>query len=125
MHLDRPIYSEFEISTITQYIESKLSTSNYLDIYELIQTDSHLVNDYSALDYDFSIRDLFNLYHLECSTVNIIWNIKDAKFDKMSFLNFSKYFEYIWYPAIDDILICDNKVSFIIFIRHDGLIYIV
>lgn len=118
-----PKYSEIEMSTITQYIDSKLSTSNYLHIYEQIQTKQYLVDKYNALDPGFSIKDVFNSYHLECAIVNIIWNINDEKFDRISFSNFSTYFEYIWYPAIDDILICDNNVSFIMFIRHDGVIY--
>ncbi len=123
IHLAFPAYLESEISTITQYIENKLSISNYLHTYEKIQAKPYLVDKYNALNSDFSIKDVFNSYHLECDTVNIIWDINDKKFDRISFPNFSNYFEYIWYPAIDDILICDNNVSFIMFIRHDGVIY--
>lgn len=37
--------------------------------------------------------------------------------------DFCKYFSYIWYPVVDDILVTDMKYDFIFFIRHDGIIF--
>ncbi|UOE40228.1 hypothetical protein MTP09_09915 [Chryseobacterium suipulveris] len=43
--------------------------------------------------------------------------------DKFSSEDFCKYFNDIWFPSADDIDIFDDKLNWIISIRHDGAIF--
>jgi hypothetical protein len=33
-----------------------------------------------------------------------------------------KYFDYVWYPSVDDIEIFNTELSFVISVRHDGTV---
>lgn len=44
--------------------------------------------------------------------------------DQMKFNDFSTYFYDIWFPSVDDIDLFDESYSWIVSIRHDGMIYV-
>ena len=39
---------------------------------------------------------------------------------RLSFSDLSEHFEYIWYPASDDISIFDDTLSWLLFVNHEG-----
>ena len=54
--------------------------------------------------------------------IAVVWD-SENRIDVFSYDDFCKYFSYIWYPVVDDILVTDMKYDFIFFIRHDGIIF--
>lgn len=67
--------------------------------------------------------DLVNVlvrYNLEPSDqICINWSTF-TEVDCMSASDFSQYFDYIWYPASDDIEVWDDLLEWILFVTHYG-----
>ena len=45
--------------------------------------------------------------------------------DQLQLTDLTKYFDDIWYPAADDIDVFDTTLSWVISIRHDGMVFLV
>jgi hypothetical protein len=54
-------------------------------------------------------------------TVYINWDRFDA-IDAIALQDLSAFFEFIWYPAVDDIEVFDRTCSWMLLIRHYGAV---
>ena len=54
-------------------------------------------------------------------TVYINWNRFDT-IDAIALRDLSAFFEFIWYPAVDDIELFDRTCSWMLLIRHYGAV---
>ena len=75
-------------------------------------------------EQDFNIKKIFQ--HLDKDVtfkVYINW-FRFDNIDQMKFNDFSTYFYDIWFPSVDDIDLFDESYSWIVSIRHDGMIYV-
>ncbi len=70
--------------------------------------------------FDFS-RLLSDLEVGIDDSVYINWYRYD-EIDEMKLCNFSKYFGDIWYSSADDIDIFDEAFTWMVSIRHDGVV---
>lgn len=121
-----PLYNEELSHNVIKNINTKLHLTDSNRIYEEIQKQGNVLIGRNALDSDFLITDILHLYDISQSvSVNIIWDVKNNTLDYMSYKTFCFLFPYIWYPGIDDMLVCDTSVSFLFFIRHDGVIFVI
>lgn len=102
-----------------------LSKLKYDNIYYYLETNGIKISDINAEDDGFQFCKLFT--HLNVSPpldINIIWDIKDNYMDSIPLTVFSQYFDDIWYPGADDIILYNQAYQYLIFIRHDGCIFV-
>jgi hypothetical protein len=58
-------------------------------------------------------------------TVYLAWDPRRADVDRMAFADLSRYFDWIWYPASDDIAIFDESFAWLVFVDHEGQLSVV
>lgn len=95
------------------------------DIFSFIQNRGHCIDFMNAGDESF---DLYRLIYEQNtgqmpSRLNVCWDsfYTIDIFDLNDIINF---FDYIWYPAADDVIIFDESYKICLLVRHDGVIYI-
>ncbi len=89
--------------------------------FNILQNIGEPREDMNAASDEFQVERLFTkTNHLD--EIAVVWNFEN-RIDVFSYDDFCKYFSYIWYPVVDDILVTDMKYDFIFFIRHDGVIF--
>lgn len=95
------------------------------DIFGFIQNNGRFISSMNAQDKDF---DLYLLIQEQCGSqmpihLNVCWD-NFCTIDCFDSNDLATYFDYIWYPAADDIIIFDNLYKICLMVRHDGAIYI-
>lgn len=81
--------------------------------------------EFNALDEGFKLKNVFdsrNIRHEE--NVFIDWYRFDD-IDQIGFDDLNEYLDDLWYPGAEDITIFDSKISWILFISHNGDIFFV
>ena len=91
----------------------------------MLRRNEIYINNFDANnEQDFNIKKIFQ--HLDKDVtfkVYINW-FRFDNIDQMKFNDFSTYFYDIWFPSVDDIDLFDESYSWIVSIRHDGMIYV-
>lgn len=95
----------------------RLNISDFRNVQEAGQN----VADTDATTRGFSPSILFSSLQ-QPNNIIVIWN-NECSIDIFRYQEFCNYFEYIWYPASDDILITNETLNKLFLIRHDGIIY--
>ena len=99
--------------------------ANDLKLVNEIRRNEIYINNFDANnEQDFNIKKIFQ--HLDKDVtfkVYINW-FRFDNIDQMKFNDFSTYFYDIWFPSVDDIDLFDESYSWIVSIRHDGMIYV-
>ena len=91
-----------------------------MDLLQHIRKNSEVIEGVNAKSSDFSLGSIaFPMFSRGLVYIN--W----YRFDKIDIIDLSdldRWFEYIWYPSVDDIEIFDLKCNRVLSIRHDGLV---
>uniref|UniRef100_A0AB33IZK6 Uncharacterized protein n=1 Tax=Prevotella sp. GTC17259 TaxID=3236795 RepID=A0AB33IZK6_9BACT len=109
------------ISFCTKY---KIQENERTNIFNNIQNKGHYINFTNAEDAEFNLGRLINDLNIKTLPINLyvcwdsFYNIDVFKYDDAV-----KYFDYIWYPIVDDMIIFDSSFNLCLMIRHDGIIY--
>ncbi len=81
------------------------------------------VADWNATDQDFNLENLCHKLRIKPdNTLYIEWTA-NREFIAIDCRCLSSYWEYIWYPAIDDIVLFDKTCSWLVAIDPEGYIY--
>ena len=105
-------------------LKYKIQKYERTNIFNIIQNEGHYINFVNAEDAEFNLGLLINNLNIRILPTNLyvccdsFYNIDVFKYDDVI-----KYFDYIWYPKVDDIIIFDYSFIFCLMIRHDGIIY--
>lgn len=94
------------------------------DIFSVIQNRGHYIDFMNAGDKSFNLYRLIygqNIGEMP-NCLNVCWDsfCTIDIFDLNTIINF---FDYIWYPSADDIIIFDESYKICLLVRHDGVIY--
>ena len=121
--LDMPIekhLSLYDCNVILSCIYDKFHVYDVNDLFSKLENESIYVT--SVENETINVEDVFfNLGIIVSSNVFINW-YKFDNIDSLSFRNLCRYFDDIWYPAIDDIEIFDETCNWILSIRHYGIV---
>jgi len=63
---------------------------------------------------------LKSLSILPNDSVYLAWDPSRGDVDRIAFADLSRYFDWIWYPASDDIEIFDESFAWLVFVDHEG-----
>nr|WP_297024600.1 hypothetical protein [uncultured Prevotella sp.] len=103
----------------------KIKRQERNNIFSIIQDKGRCINSINAEDRNFNLERL--LYEQNIKQVptqlNICWDFFST-IDTFESKDIVHYFDYIWYPAADDIIIFDNLYTICLMVRHDGVIYV-
>ncbi len=117
-----PVFKTLSIEMSKAFIEKlsqlyRLNISNFREVQEVGQT----VVKMDATAKEFSPSALFSPLQ-QPNHIIVIWS-HECPMDVFHYQDFCDYFEYIWYPSSDDILITNEFLDKLFLIRHDGIIY--
>jgi hypothetical protein len=102
------------------YLKIGLGRSqNSLKIFEKIHNRSDVVSKIKE-PKDFILLNLLNEYKINHSEELLIHWYRFDDIDRLQAKNLSEFFEYLWYPAADDIEIFDDGLKWILSIHHSG-----
>lgn len=124
-----PLYRSLnaqELNNLQRKLFKKTSLNNSNNLNELvyyIQSNGTLINKYDASEDDFVLIDLISAKDIICKEKIFINWYQFDDVDEMKIINLSKYFDDIWYQGSDDIELFDKTLTWIISVRHDGIIY--
>ena len=94
-----------------------------LDLLRLIEESAELASGSAEADNFNLVRMLETSGVQPQETVYVNWR----RFDDLDAIapdDLSHFFDYIWYPGADDIEVFDGACSWILVIRHDGVLRI-
>ena len=102
----------------------KMEMQNRNDIFRLVQNKGHYINSINAKDDDFNLYLLIHEQNISQipTHLNVCWDCFYT-IDHFGFNDLVNYFDYIWYPSVDDIIIFDEACKICLMVRHDGVIY--
>lgn len=117
-----PVFETLSAERSKVFIE-ELSQHYHLNISDFrnVQEDGKIVADLDATINGFSPSVLFSTLQ-QPNNIIVIWS-NEYPIDVFRYQDFCDYFEYIWYPVSDDILITTEILDKLFLIRHDGIIY--
>ncbi len=117
-----PMFETLSIERSKVFIEelSRLYRINISD-FRIVQEEGKIVADLDATIKGFSPSVLFSPLQ-QPNYIIVIWS-NESPIDVFRYQDFCDYFEYIWYPVSDDILIMNKLLDKLFLIRHDGIIY--
>lgn len=117
-----PMFETLSIERSKVFIE-KVSQLYHLNIsdFKHVQEAGQYVADMDATKRGFSPSILFSPLQ-QPNKVIIIWG-NEYPIDVFRYQDFCNYFEYIWYPSSDDIIMTNEILNKLFLIRHDGIIY--
>ena len=110
-----------ECIKIRENLLHKFSLNDIDDFFKIDKFSK--LDGFNADEENFDLKAVFS--ELNIATPNEIC-INFNKFESIDILHFddlSKFFSDIWYPSLDDIEIFDINLSFIVSVRHYGVIY--
>lgn len=92
-----------------------------LTLLNAAEARSEAVNG-AAGEEDFNLADILIRAGVRAAeTVYINWDRFDA-IDAIALRDLSAFFDFIWYPAVDDIEVFDRTCSWMLLIRHYGAV---
>jgi hypothetical protein len=101
-----------------------LKNADYSSIFNALSHEAATLGAICADDQQFDLRSALGEAGLSPpSQVFLNWGKLD-NVDQMSLSDFAKYFSDIWYPAIDDLEVFDDGVTWCCIISHDGAVSI-
>ena len=116
-----------ELSDIQNILFSKLNLDNNNDLLPIVEKTrsiATLLDDINAGEDRFGLLALLSTLNIQPDEyVYINWYRYDDV-DKIKIVDLDKYFDDIWYQGSDDIDIFDKSFSWILSIRHDGVLAI-
>jgi hypothetical protein len=92
-----------------------------LDLLRLIEESAELASGSAEADNFNLVRMLEASGVQPQETVYVNWRRFDD-LDAIALDDLSNFFDYIWYPGADDIEVFDGACSWILVIRHDGVL---
>lgn len=117
--------SSLELQEIQRQLRKILcigNESSVLDITEGVRCNTDWLEIENAETDGFSIKaTLKGVGVTPAGDLFINWHRYD-KADVMSLELLNEYFDYLWYPGSDDIEVFDQSLSWILTIRHDGVV---
>lgn len=97
---------------------------NDLELIKIIEKKAIYIDNFNANDeQNFNLKRMFQYLNRDCLKIYVNWFCFD-NIDEIAFDDFSTFFYDIWFPGADDIDLFDESYSWIVSIRHDGVIYI-
>lgn len=88
----------------------------------LLPLKGELIGDCNATSRNFDINDVFKALRIKPhDTVFVNWYYFDD-IDAMSYADFRRHFEHLWFLSSDDIDIFDDTYDWIISVNHEGYI---
>jgi|ERR1700674_1944993 hypothetical protein len=91
-----------------------------LDVVKRVHECFGVPSTYDATEASFNLKSVVADLALEIDEyVYINWDRFDH-LDRIRFTDLAEHFPYIWYSSSDDIEIYDDKLRWVIVIRHDG-----
>ena len=122
---DYKIICEAEMLNVQNQLKERFllnKNSDLLALVEMIDSKMSIVNKCDARDDSFSlIRVMSKLEICPNEDIFINWYRFDD-IDSMKILDLDHHFSDIWYPSSDDVEIFDETLSWMISIRHDGIL---
>lgn len=117
-----PMFWTLSIERSKVFMEelSQLYRLNISD-FRNVQENGKNVADLDATIKGFSPSVLFSPLQ-QPNNIFVIWS-NEYPIDVFRYQDFCDYFEYVWYPVSDDILIINEIFDKLFLIRHDGIIY--
>ena len=114
-----------EMEAIRKEFAKKIDLEGISDSLTLVQFLYSKTKKISYLNADNDKFFLSEVFALAAITPNKQIYIDWGRFDKiylMFYEDLNKYFQYIWYPAADDVSLFDDSFSWILFVSHEGYI---
>lgn len=93
-------------------------------VFDIFQNNGQFIEQFNALDDSFNIQILLSYLRKELDTICINWDEFES-IDQMKFSDFCDYFDDIWYPIAEDMILFPLNMSFLIMIRHDGALFMI
>jgi len=110
---------------IRQRFAQKLKTTENLggkELLALLSSNCETIKKFNATVVGFNVSEvLSDLKVFPKDKIYINWYRYDD-IDEMSFTDFSKYFDYIWFPSSDDIDLFDDTYDWVLSISHEGYV---
>lgn len=105
-------------------LKHKIQENERANIFNIIQNKGHHINFTNAEDVEFNLALLIKKLNINKlpTYLYVCWDFF-YEIDVFKFNDVVKYFDYIWYPIADDIIIFDGSFNLCLMIRHDGIIY--
>ena len=117
--------SSKDLKHVEKKLREKFEVGDSNSLRELVKKVSSLekiIDNFNASDKSFSLLDVFSSLNIKCNDyVYINWYIFDD-IDKIKLISLSDYFNDIWYPGADDIDIFDESLTWMLSVRHDGVL---
>jgi hypothetical protein len=97
---------------------------NVIELFGIISSISCFIDGVSACDDNFSLSDLLSSQGINYDDYIYLNWYRFDDIDVMRLSDLDNYFHDIWYPHSDDIDIFDKSYSWILSVRHDGVLSI-
>jgi len=117
-----------EMQSIRATIKRSLSlpeTFDKLQLVHAIAERTKFCEGYDANDECFSLEKFLKEAGISVEAKVFINFRQFDEVDELYFDDVERFFQYMWYPASDDIDIFDNTLSWIVSISHDGEVFLV
>ena len=103
------------------------TATDWGDLYKYLLNQAEHIKTPNAEDESRFNLDavLKSLGILPDESVYVAWDPRRADVDRMAFADLSRYFDWIWYPASDDIEIFDESFAWLVFVDHEGQLSVV
>lgn len=116
--------SNEECEIIKKIFFLDFQVENDLELIKIIEKKAIYVDNFNANDeQNFNLKRMFQYLNRDCLKVYVNW-FRFDDIDEIAFDDFCTFFYDIWFPGVDDIDLFDESYSWIVSIRHDGVIYI-
>jgi hypothetical protein len=93
-----------------------------LELAKALLANSRIVINSNAMSKSFDLSKVIRSLDINPQKyVYINWD-RFSTIDRMVFGDLCKYFDYIWYPAADDIDVFDDTLSWVLLISHSGTV---
>ena len=118
----RPLNAQ-EVEKVRASIAKRLSLNpsmSPLDLVRMIFEMAEIIPNISAEDDNFNLKDVLRRLGIEANAkVCINWYRLDT-IDEISLDDLTRYFDDIWYPAVDAIDVFDDTLEWILCIGYSG-----
>ena len=102
-----------------------IEPKNRNDIFGIIQSEGRFVDSVNAENENFDLRRLVQEQNIKAMPqyMNVCWDCFHSV-DVFDFNDVADFFDYIWYPSADDVILFDESYEVCLMVRHDGAVYL-
>ncbi len=99
--------------------------SSLESLMETINSSATIIDAVNALDDDFNLLEFFLKQNIEYKEIVFLNWYRFDDIDKIKTADLNNHFSDIWYPSSDDIDLFDESFSWMVSIRHDGVLSLI